>query len=78
MDNERRSQTDRRRRDAGPPRGWMDRRRNSERRLPQAIENDLSADEFERYFGKAMLVAESNAKAMDEAAEVLDRIAQRS
>lgn len=78
MDNERRKQTDRRHRDAGPPKGWKDRRRSSERRLPLAVENDLSADDFERYFGKATPSVGSNAKAIEEAAEVFGRVAPRS
>lgn len=49
--NERRSGTDRRKRDVGPPNGWADRRKLAERRLPAAEETEISADEFARLFG---------------------------
>lgn len=51
--NERRSGTDRRKRDVGPPNGWADRRKLAERRLPAAEETEISADEFARLFGVA-------------------------
>lgn len=77
MDNERRKQADRRRRDAGPPRGWDERRRSSERRLPEAVEGELSMEDFELYFGKAVRSVEQQAQAFDEAAEVFGRVPQR-
>jgi len=57
---DRRSGSDRRKRDVGPPNGWADRRKQAERRLPAAEETELSADEFAKLFGAT--------------AQVLDRV----
>ena len=49
---ERRSSVDRRKRDVGPPRGAMDRRRTPDRRLPDVEETLFSAEEWDRLFGR--------------------------
>lgn len=50
---ERRQRLDRRVRDYGPPKGWNDRRKQPERRLPATEDVEMSADEFARWFGAA-------------------------
>lgn len=47
----RRSTTDRRIRDYGPPAGWRDRRRTTERRIPNVEEQVISEEEWLLYFG---------------------------
>lgn len=71
---ERRTRTDRRVVDMGPPPGWSERRKTAERRLPTAEEAALSADDFARYFGSAQLQPNNNDYQLDLAAEVLDRV----
>jgi hypothetical protein len=46
-----RSNTDRRVHDQGPPAGWRDRRRKTERRIPSVEEQVISEEEWLRYFG---------------------------
>ncbi|MGE5470612.1 MAG: hypothetical protein ACM3X0_07445 [Bacteroidota bacterium] len=72
--DERRAPSDRRGRDAGPPAGWRDRRRNAERRLPLAEEAEMSADEFARYFGCMTASPCPSDGLLDQAAEVFDRV----
>jgi hypothetical protein len=48
---ERRAGCDRREEELGPPHGWKERRRRTERRIPCIVEHDISADEWEHYFG---------------------------
>lgn len=48
---DRRSKHDRRQLDLGPPNGWLDRRRATERRLPEIAEQEVSDDEWMLYFG---------------------------
>jgi hypothetical protein len=50
-DNERRAPKDRRDEDNGPPHGWKDRRRRTERRIPAIEEQTISEDEWLLYFG---------------------------
>jgi hypothetical protein len=73
MSDERRGRLERRGRDIGPPRGCFDRRRNAERRLPEAGEAELSADDFAKYFGSVTKAAQ-NIEPLDLAAEVFDRV----
>lgn len=77
MENERRMQTDRRHRDAGPPRGWSERRRRSERRLPMAVVDEISADDFARYFSSMSKADKPEVQVSDEAAAVFDRLSRR-
>lgn len=49
--NDRRAVHDRRDIDKGPPAGWADRRRSTERRLPDINESDISEADWEMYFG---------------------------
>lgn len=74
---ERRSRTDRRQFDSGPPRGCFERRRRAERRLPAAEENAISDAEWERYFGAAGQVSNTHDSLLDHAAEVLDKVRDR-
>lgn len=74
---ERRSRTDRRQFDSGPPRGCFERRRRAERRLPTAEENAISDAEWERYFGGGGKAANTPDSVLDHAAEVLDKVRDR-
>ena len=51
--NGRRVGDDRRDIDLGPPPGWKDRRRSTERRMPAIDEFEVSEAEWLRYFGPA-------------------------
>jgi hypothetical protein len=68
--NERRAIDDRRIRDEGPPLGWMDRRRSTERRIPMIDEYEVSEAEWLLYFGTAK-PAETTVH--DASAEILGR-----
>lgn len=48
----RRQQADRRQDDIGPPSGWKDRRRSTERRTPTIEEYEVSESEWLMLFGK--------------------------
>lgn len=74
---ERRSRTDRRQFDAGPPRGCFERRRRAERRLPTAEENAISDADWERYFGAAGQASETPDAVLDHAADDLDKVRGR-
>ena len=50
-DKERRQRVDRRLRDIGPPKGWRERRRSTERRMPTVEEAAVSEDDWQKYFG---------------------------
>jgi hypothetical protein len=43
---------DRRLEDVGPPDGWRERRKHVERRIPMALEVEVSAEDWEAYFVK--------------------------
>lgn len=45
-----RAAADRRDEDLGPPAGWKDRRRTTERRIPSVEEATISEDEWLAYF----------------------------
>lgn len=49
--DERRAVQDRRNDDKGPPAGWTERRRSTERRLPALNELEISESEWQMYFG---------------------------
>ncbi|NTV72167.1 MAG: hypothetical protein HGA71_18755 [Azonexaceae bacterium] len=76
MTIERRGCPERRGRDIGPPRGCFDRRRSTERRLPEAAEAELSADDFARFFGSVKKPAATGDQ-LDLAAEVFERVRDR-
>lgn len=48
---ERREADDRRQEEFGPPQGWRDRRRRTERRIPEIDEFEVSELEWQVYFG---------------------------
>lgn len=73
VNTNRRTKTDRRQRDYGPPRGWTERRHHAERRLPAVEEAELSAEDFTRYFGTVGTVPGNDAL-LERAAEVFDRV----
>lgn len=68
---ERRAPSDRRDDDNGPPHGWKDRRRRTERRIPAIEEQTISEDEWEHYFGNRNAAAKSTESEV--AADVFDR-----
>jgi hypothetical protein len=76
MSNERRGRLERRGRDIGPPSGCFDRRRMVERRLPEAAEAELSADDFAKFFGSVKKTTGNNDQ-LDLAAEVFERARDR-
>lgn len=53
MSNERRVRPERRGHDLGPPGAYLERRQTVERRLPETMEAELSAEDFAKYFGPA-------------------------
>jgi len=68
-------QAERRELEAGPPSGWAERRRRVERRLPVAEEAEVSAEDWERFFGAAGgATPDRNLITFDVAAEVFDRV----
>ena len=52
--NDKRKRSDRRIRDYGPPKGWADRRKQPDRRLPETEDLEMSPEDFARWFGTAM------------------------
>jgi hypothetical protein len=73
---ERRDCADRRQDEVGPPSGWKDRRRRTERRIPELDEYEVSETEWLAYFGgtdKPALAA-GGVAGNERSAEVLDRI----
>lgn len=75
MVEHRERQAERRQLEAGPPSGWAERRRRVERRLPIAEEADVSADDWEKFFGApGGAMPDRNVITFDEAAEVFDRV----
>ncbi|BCB28531.1 hypothetical protein SKTS_34170 [Sulfurimicrobium lacus] len=55
---------DRRKRDAGPPAGWKERRRNPERRMPEVEE--ISIEEFQRLMQASGAATPSHAESTEE------------
>lgn len=72
--SERRASSDRRNEDNGPPNGWKDRRRRTERRIPAIEEQTISEDEWARYFGGGSPVKVEQAPTVDVAAAVFDKV----
>lgn len=68
---EQRSRSERRQRDAGPPRGCFERRRRCERRLPEVEDSAISDAEWQMFFG-GMKKKEGDVVA-DHASAVFDR-----
>ncbi|MBS1144304.1 MAG: hypothetical protein H6R14_1710 [Proteobacteria bacterium] len=78
MSIERRGRPERRRRDVGPPKGCIERRRSVERRLPEAAEAELSPDEFAQFFGAIKIKkAPENHELLEKAADIFDRARDR-
>ncbi|PKO33394.1 MAG: hypothetical protein CVU34_12625 [Betaproteobacteria bacterium HGW-Betaproteobacteria-7] len=73
---ERRDCADRRQDEVGPPSGWKDRRRRTERRIPELDECEVSETEWLAYFGGADKPAQpaSGVAGNELSAEVFDRI----
>lgn len=73
---ERRDCADRRQNEFGPPSGWKDRRRRTERRIPELDECEVSESEWLAYFGAAgkPALAAGGGAGSELAAEVFDRI----
>ena len=70
---ERRQRNERRHSDYGPPQGCCERRRRTERRLPELVEATISDSDWEKLFGQAPVVSTSRGDALDLAAEVFGR-----
>lgn len=43
---------DRRTIDLGPPKGWQERRRHAERRMPETVEIEISESEWQAWFAR--------------------------
>lgn len=70
-----RSPDDRRQLDKGPPSGWLERRRHTERRLPEIQESELADVEFQFYFGRKERVVDSAVNAeIEMGIEIFGRI----
>jgi hypothetical protein len=68
-------QAERRQLESGPPSGWAERRRRVERRLPVAEEAEVSAEDWEKFFGNVGgATPDRNVVTFDLAAEVFDRV----
>ncbi len=66
---------DRRRHDGGPPMGWKERRRCTERRIPVVEEMEVSEAEWMQYFGRFNQHSRpSGAEFGEQAAAVLGRV----
>lgn len=74
MQIEQRKNNDRRQQDSGVPRGWCERRRNVERRLPDTQIMELSDHDFEKYFGSTAKISNKIDHQVEFAAEVLERV----
>jgi len=72
---ERRTRSDRRSRDAGPPKGCNERRLRAERRLPEIQESTISDSDWDSLFGGILLSPNTDSPRQDTAAEILDRAA---
>lgn len=77
MGIERRTRSERRQFDFGPPSNCLERRKRTERRLPVAEETEISAADFAAYFGSAVKASAANDHLLDQAAEILDRARDR-
>lgn len=75
MEN-RRTRSDRRQLDFGPPAGCCERRKHAERRLPVAEEAEMSAEDFARLFGSVAKFGNADYQ-FDAASQVYDRVNDR-
>ncbi|WP_265944898.1 hypothetical protein [Dechloromonas sp. A34] len=73
---EARDSADRRQEELGPPQGWKDRRRRTERRMPEINEYVVSESEWLSYFGavRSALVPANTLATGEVAADIFDRI----
>ncbi|HJV93637.1 MAG TPA: hypothetical protein VJ572_09165 [Azonexus sp.] len=73
---ESRDTADRRQEELGPPQGWKDRRRRTERRMPEISEFVVSEAEWLSYFGavRSAPMAASALTSGDLAADIFDGI----
>lgn len=76
---EKRKGSDRRKIDLGPPKGCFERRKKPERRLHVPEEAELSDEDFVKLFGGAAMasIRVATPLAVEQAAEVLDRVRDR-
>ncbi|MBI2275723.1 MAG: hypothetical protein HYU74_00080 [Dechloromonas sp.] len=77
MGIERRTRSERRQFDFGPPSNSLERRKRTERRLPVAEETEISVADFAAYFGAAARPSTASDHLLDQAAEILDRVRNR-
>jgi hypothetical protein len=70
---ERRQQNERRHSDYGPPQGSCERRRHTERRLPELVEATISDSDWEKLFGRIPVASTTSVDEFDQAAEVFGR-----
>ncbi len=68
-----RAAKDRRDDDLGPPGGWKDRRRHTERRIPTVEEQNMTEDEWLNYFGTPS-AAPQVTQADEAAADIFDKV----
>lgn len=66
-----RAAQDRRDDDLGPPEGWKDRRRHTERRIPSVEEQDMTETEWLSYFGTPSI---EDKQAEEAAADIFDKV----
>ncbi len=71
-DYKERAVSDRRDDDFGPPGGWKERRRTTERRIPAVEETAMSEDEWQAYFGNASS-DKTDAQQHEAAADILGK-----
>lgn len=73
---EARDTADRRQEELGPPQGWKDRRRRTERRMPEISEFVVSESEWLSYFGavRSAPMAANTLTTGDVAADIFDGI----
>lgn len=76
-----RARADRRQHEIGPPRGWKDRRRTTERRIPEIEECEVSEAEWLLYFGSTTTTTREGSIStttvlveIDTAADIFSRI----
>jgi hypothetical protein len=74
-ENQQRKVHDRREEESGPPHGWKDRRRRTERRIPEIVEFVATESEWLMYFGPASQPdPAANVRAGSEATDIFDHL----
>ena len=68
-----RAANDRRDDDLGPPCGWKERRRNTERRIPTVEEQTMTEEEWLSYFSPAAADDTDTAQTSEAAADILGK-----